>query len=334
MGRFGFLAAVAIAMAAVGLGLGGCGNDTNATGGGGGKVKMAGVVFQEDQFFRLIQFGMQDAAKTENIELVTGNSDNKPDKEFELVQTYAGQGVKAILISPLSAKGSVAALKQAHDKGVIVVTNNTSLASDLADGDVECSNEDLGVQTGKAARKYIEEKLGGKANVAILAFKSQVAEQSDARTGGFKRQIANMPGVKIVAEQDAWLSDMAVTKVGDILTAHPEVNVIYGANEGGTAGSVLAVKSGHKEGQIAVFGTDVSEQLIGFLQSPDSVLQAITAQRPFEMGQKSLEIAVKAIKKEPYEKKVVLNGICLTRTDQDAIKAYQSQLKQWTAAGK
>jgi len=331
MGTLRYLAVLAIAAGALALSLSGCGNSNVNS--GTKKIKMAGIIFQEDQFFRLIQFGMKDAAQKNNIELVTGNSDNKPDKEFQLVQTYTAQNMDAILISPLSAKGSVAALKQAHDKGRVIVTNNTSLEADIPEGDVECSNEDLGVQTGKAAVKYITEKLGGKANVAILAFKSQVAEQSDASTGAFRIQIATLPGVQIVAEQDAWLSDMAVTKVGDILKAHPEINIIYGANEGGTAGSVLAVKNNHKEGQIAVFGTDVSEQLITFLQAPDNVLQAITAQRPYEMGQKSVEIALKALKHEQYDKKVVLNGTCLTRTDPEGIKTYEKQLKDWMAGG-
>jgi sugar transport system substrate-binding protein len=297
------------------------------------QVRMAGIIFQEDQFFRLILFGMRDEARKNGVDLIEGNSDNKPDKEFQLVQTYTAQGVDAILISPLSATGSVAALKAAHDAGVVVVTNNTSIDANFPDGDVECSASDLGRQTGKAACEYIEKNLGGKANIAILAFKSQVAEQSDARTGGFKSEVKKLPGVKIIAEQDAWLSDMAVQKAGEILAAHPEIDIIYGANEGGTAGAVLAVKNAGKAGRIAVFGTDVSQQLIDFLLSPDNILQAITAQRPFEMGQKSVDVALAKLRHESVESKVVLNGVCLSRTDPQGIKAYAKQLADWTAGG-
>jgi ABC-type sugar transport system substrate-binding protein len=295
------------------------------------KIRMAGIIFQEDQFFRLILLGMRDAAKKNGVELLEGNSDNKPEKELQLVQTYTAQKVDAVLISPLSKAGSVNALRQANEKGVIVVTNNTSIDADFPAGDVECSAYDLGEQTGKAARKYIEEKLGGKANIAILAFKSQVAEQSDARTGGFKSQVTQLPGVKIVAEQDAWLSDMAVKKAGDMLIANPDIDIIFAANEGGTAGSVLAVRNAGKAGKIAVFGTDVSEQLLGFLQSSENILQAITAQRPFEVGQQSVEVALKALRKEPHEKKVTLTGVCLTRSDSAGVEAYAKQLKQWTS---
>ena len=297
------------------------------------KPKLAGIVFQEDQFFRLVLFGMRDAAKQAGVELLEGNAANKLEKEIQLVNTYVTRKVDAIILSPLSAKGSVAALKQATDKGVKVVTYNTTADGDLAVSAVASSEDDLGAQTGKAARKYIEEKLGGKAKVAIFEFMSQAPEQSAARTGGFKREVSTLPGVEIVADQDAWLPELGVKKVGDVLTAHPDVNVVWAANEGGTVGAVMAVRNAGKAGQVAVFGTDASEQLLGFLQADDNVLQCITSQRPADMGRMAVEFALKAIKGEPVEKQVSLPGVCLSRTDPAAVAAFAKQLQEWIGAG-
>ena len=49
--------------------------------------KIAGIVFQEDQFFRLIQFGMKEAAERAGAELLLANSAGKPDKEVQLINT-------------------------------------------------------------------------------------------------------------------------------------------------------------------------------------------------------------------------------------------------------
>jgi ABC-type sugar transport system substrate-binding protein len=320
--------AAALAIAAVAAGCGEKGASSPVPG-AAAKPRLAGIVFQEDQFFRMVLFGMRDAAKKAGVELLEANSNSKLDKEIELVNTYIARKVDAILISPLSRKGSVAALKLAHEKGVKVICHNTPVDGDFPAAYIECSPTDLGEQTGRAARKYIEEKLGGKARIAILAFKPQVPEQSDARVGGFKKEVGQLPGVEFVAEQDAWLPEMAVKKAGDILTANPGVNILYAANEGGTVGAVMAVKNAGKTGQVAVFGTDVSEQLLGFLQAPDGVLQAITAQRPVEVGEKAVEFALKVLKGEPVEKPVYLKGVCLTRGDPDGVKAYEKQLKTW-----
>jgi simple sugar transport system substrate-binding protein/ribose transport system substrate-binding protein len=294
------------------------------------KLKLAGIVFQEDQYFRLVQFGMQQAAKEGGVELLLANSNNKPEKEIELVNTYIARKVDAIVISPISKEGSVTALKLAHDKGIRVLCHSTLINADFYAAHVECSPSDLGQQTGKAAKEYIEKNLGGKAKVAIVAFKSQVPEQSDARTGGFKAEVMKLPGVEIVAEQDAWLPEMAVKKVGDILTANPDVNIVYAANEGGTIGAVLAVKGAGKAGQVTVFGTDSSQQLLEMLQSPDNILQAITSQRPVLVGRMAVESAIKVLKNQPVEKKAYLPGILLSRADPEGVKKFAADFKTWT----
>jgi sugar transport system substrate-binding protein len=327
-----------LGVAAAGLLLAGCSKSDRAApaaaGSAPGKTKqiaLAGIVFQEDQFFRLILFGMRDAAKKAGVELYEANSNNKPEKEIELINTYVAKKVDAIIVSPLSKKGSVQALKQAYDQGVKIVANNSGIDADFAASTIESSAEDLGAKTGQAARKYIQEKLGGKAKVAILAFKSQVPEQSDLRSGGFKKEVTSLPGVEIVAEQDAWLPEMALKKAGDILTAHPDLNVIWAANEGGTIGAALAVKNAGKAGQIAVFGTDSSQQLLDMLQTDDNILQAITSQRPVDVGRASVDAALKAIRGEPVEKLTVLQGVLLSRDDPQAVKQFAAQFKEWTS---
>ena len=80
------------------------------------KKRIAGIVFQEDQFFRLVLFGMRDAAKKNDIQLLEANSANKPDKEVQLINTYIANNVDAIAIAPLSAKSSVSALERARQK--------------------------------------------------------------------------------------------------------------------------------------------------------------------------------------------------------------------------
>jgi sugar transport system substrate-binding protein len=299
------------------------------------EFKIANIVFQNDQFMQLVLFGARDAAKKAgNVDLHEGNSNGKIEKEQQLVDAFIVGKMDALLLTPLSKKASVQTVKRAKESGMIVIAYNTPVEGGYEDAYIECDPHDLGWQTGQVAAKYIKEKLGGKAKIAILAFKSQVPEQSDARTGGFKDALKDIPGVEIVAEQDAWLSEMAVKKAGDILTANPDLDIIWAANEGGTVGSVLAVKNAGKAGKVVVFGTDVSEQLLHFAKSDDNILQAITAQRPFEAGQKAVETALKLLKKEPVDKKISMKGVCLMRSDPAGIDAYEQQLKTWMAQGK
>ncbi len=293
-----------------------------------GRRKIAGIVFQEDQFFRLVIFGMRDAAARNGADLLEANSAGKPDKEIQLITTYIASGVDAIVVSPLSAKASVIALGRARAKGIAIITYNTNVEGDIAASYLESDQAGLGRATGAAARGYIEKHLGGRANVALLAFRSQAPEQSTMRVNGFREEISKLPGVRIVAEQDAWLAEQAVRKGGDILTAHPDLDILWGANEGATVGAVMAVKNAGKAGRVAVFGTDTGEQIAGFLLSEDGVLQAVTGQQPFELGSRAVESALSVLKGENVPAKQSLPGVLLSRSDPEGVRKFLARLKE------
>ncbi len=292
------------------------------------KKKIAGMVFQEDQFFRLVLFGMRNAAAANGAELLEANSAGKPDKEIQLINTYIASNVDAIIVSPLSTRASISALTRAKEKGIAVITYNTTVESDLPSSFIESDQVDLGASTGKVARAYIEHNLQGKAKIGILEAESQAPEQSEMRVRGFKNEVMKLPGVQIVAEQDAWLAEQAVKRVGDILTAHPDVDIVWGMNEGGTVGAVMAVKNAGKAGKVVVFGTDTGEQLADFLLSEDNILQAVTGQQPYKIGAMAVEAALKVLKGEPVEKKVSLPGILLTRDKPDEVRQFKERLKE------
>src|SRR5262249_48850784 len=151
--------------------------------------------------------------------------------------------VSGIAIAPLSVKASAPALKRAHDAGIKIVTFDNALESDFPESTIKSDPILLGRPTGEAAKKYIETKLGGKAKIAVVTYLSLLPEAASKRNEGFLDEVKKLPGVEIVAQQDAWLAPDAVTKVEAILTAHPEVNLIWAANEGGTVGAVTAVKN-------------------------------------------------------------------------------------------
>lgn len=291
-------------------------------------ITIAAVVFQQDQFFRTIQLGMNAAAKAAGIELLEGNSKSEPQQEISLIDTYIARGVDAIVISPVSAVASIPALMRARDRGIHIVTYNSNVDdASIPVSYLNSAQRDLGNSTGMLAADFISKELGGKANVATLGFKALLPEISADRVDGFIEKAEEGNTLKIVAQQDAWLAEKAIQVAGDIITANPGLNIIYAANEGGTVGAVQAVRNAGKAGEIFVFGVDGTEQLVGFLLDGDNVLQAVTAQQPYVMGQMAVEAAISAIKKETVEAAVIVPVLGLSRTDRPAVEEFQAYLK-------
>jgi ABC-type sugar transport system substrate-binding protein len=292
------------------------------------KPVIASIVFQGDQFMKSLQQGVRQAGQAGGAEVLEVNIDGDQTHETQAIDTYISRGVNAIVIAPLSVTNSAAALKKARDAGITVVTLNGGLKDNtVANATFRTANLDLGKSTGEAAAAFIKQKLGGKANVAILALDSLIAEQSKQRVDGFKTAAANGNEVNFVAQQDAWLPERAVTVATDLLTAHPEINVIYAANEGGTIGAMQAVRNAGKAGKVFVFGIDGSEQLGKGLLAGDDVLQAVTAQSPVQMGEDGANAALKILKKETVEAETTVPALPLNRNDPDAVKKFLASLK-------
>jgi len=288
---------------------------------------VAGIVFQQDQFFRTIQLGMEAAAEAAGATLLSGSSDSRPDKEISLIDTYIARGVDAIVISPISATASIPALERAHEAGVAIVTYNSNLDADFPASYLNSNQRDLGLSTGGMAADYIAGEMGGSAVVGTLGFQALLPEISADRVDSFIETISAENDISGVGQQDAWLAEDAVRVAGDMITANPEMNVIYAANEGGTVGAVQAVRNAGKQEEIKVFGVDGTLQLIDFLLDEDNVLQAVTAQQPFVMGSMAVEAALAAADGSEVTPVVIVPVLGLSRTDPDTVAEFRAQLE-------
>ena len=74
-----------------------------------------------------------------------------------------------------------------------------------------------------------------------------------------------------------------------MLIANPEINLMYAANEGGTAGAVNAVIAADQVGKTYVMGTDTTTELVEMVQQGDVLLQLILSSlKKWELAQWSM----------------------------------------------
>lgn len=293
---------------------------------------VAGIVFQEDQFMRLLSLGYEDAAKEAGVRVMLSNTNNDQAREAELINTYVSQNVAGLVIAPLNNVASIAVLERASQSMKIATVNSTLTNAPFIVGGYTSDNVNLGATSGEAAAEYIRTQLGGNARIAIVQFKSQLPDQSADRVNGFLEAVRSVnPNVEVVADQEAWLQDRAVQVVGDILTANPNVDIIFAANDGGTIGSVMAVRNANMAGRVAVFGIDTGEQQIAMLRDSDNVLQAITGQDPYTQGFNAMTLLINAVRGGDYSATkgmtVVVPGVLLSRNNPSGIDAFESDLR-------
>ena len=93
-------------------------------------------------------------------------------------------------------------------------------------------------------------------------------------------------------------------------------------------GAVTAIRNAQKAGQVVVFGTDMSRQLADFRLANYDILQAVTAQKSFEIGSMAVDAAADAMEGKPVEKKVSLPSMLFTRQSPEEIEQYCRRLEE------
>ncbi|HEB32452.1 MAG TPA: sugar ABC transporter substrate-binding protein [Spirochaetes bacterium] len=198
------------------------------------------------------------------------------------------KGVDAILITPVSFDGSVAALKKAKEAGVTIIAFNTTVnATGVVSSFLFTPGEEHGAATGKELAKYVKEKMGGKAKLGML--NCEIYELCVERKDGFFNELEGLD-VEVVINQQGFVADESVSVAEAILQAHPEIDILWSENEGGTVGIVQAVKSLGLD--LPVFGLDMNVQLGQMLLSDDNILLGTSGQSPYELGYNTLLTAL------------------------------------------
>jgi simple sugar transport system substrate-binding protein/ribose transport system substrate-binding protein len=293
------------------------------------ELTVAGVVFQDDQFMKSMVQGYEDAGKEYGIKILTANTNNDQAKEAELIQTYIAQGVSGIAIAPLSQDASIPNLKEATSKGIQVAITNMNLAGDSSwlAGGYTSDDATNGKIVGTNAAEFIKANVQGEVNVAQVDFDHQIPEQSKARWSGFYAGL-DAAGTKYnkVAAVSANMQDDAVTKVADMLTAHPEINVIWACNDGGTIGAAMGVQQAGLAGKVFVFGYDGGDQQTSMILSENPVLIGVVSQDPYTQGYKAVESLALTLQGKPNPDKgkiTVVPGMYLSSTDPAGVNAWR-----------
>ncbi|MGZ4807336.1 MAG: sugar ABC transporter substrate-binding protein, partial [Ilumatobacteraceae bacterium] len=255
------------------------------TAGSGGTTKIGFITKFPVDFYST----MVDAAKKWNkdhsdVEVIFGQGTSGTDDEGEInaIESMITQGVKAIVITPTSPNVQDA-LQKAVDGGIKVI---------LVDNDIPgWSGKTALVATdnlagGVLAGKYVAGQLKAGDTVAVLEGVAG-APSLQQRVDGFKQGLGN--GFQIVASLP---TDCDQTKghdaAQDILTAHPDVTLIYGACGPPILGAIESIKSA---------GT--ATKTVGFDAGPDEVKAIVAgtelgsvAQFPAKMGEMGAQAAL------------------------------------------
>jgi ribose transport system substrate-binding protein len=291
------------------------------------ETKTIGVTLftRAHQFYQDMEATWEEYADDHGFEMLIQNAEVDVAAQTSQIEDFIQQEVDAMIVCAVDPQGIVPAIEEANNAGIPVLTVDGPAAGGDIVTFIGTDNFEGGRVAGEFAREYIEENLGGEANVAILDF-PQSAVVCVNRVNGFKSELEDMPGVEIVAQQDGGaMRDKSMAVFENVLSANPDIDVVFGINDDTILGAMAAAEGAGRLDEMIFIGYDGTPEAVEMIASGDSQLVADVAQQPVEIAKTALDVLDGVFEGETYDDETPVAPILITEENADEFLSAEAQ---------
>jgi len=243
-------------------------------------------------YFQSIVGGMQERANELGITLIVHDARQDVATQVAGVENFIAQRVDAIIISQFS-QGLTDVTRRAFDAGIPLLSLNQEYTGHK-DLFFTIPENEYGLMIGVQAGRWIRDRLGGNAEVGILAREAipDIVERVNGIIAGIHRYA---PNARIVSRQEALTPAEGMAAAEIMLTANPNMQVIVGFNDSTALGAYEAVMAAGRGGpNFFVGGVDAVPEAIARLKE-GGIYRGTVDIDPFGTGRQSIDLALEFI---------------------------------------
>lgn len=271
---------------------------SSASGGSKGRIAFGQPNTMADVAKPLLE-GAKQEAESRGYELLQSSANGQLEKQIQEINTWIADGVDAMTILPLDPNAMAPLVEKAHAADIYFISYAAKIEG--ADGYTIFDDRQGGALVGEAAAAWINDTLGGEAQVALLA--PTFIETLKLRIAGAEEALARLaPNAKVVARTEALLAADALTDTRSILQANPDVNVILCAADDGCLGAAQAFEAtGRDPETMFIAGWDGAKAVMEKILEGGTI-RATGALDLIELGKSAIFTAANVIEgQEPTE---------------------------------
>ena len=189
-------------------------------------------------------------------------------EQGNIMETMIQQGVDAIALATESDESMLPYLREAAEADIPVFLFNMTEINDqniYYVSSIGYDQEKAGYDIGK----WINDNLGDKPQkIAVLEGYAGIVNTK--RMDGFKSAIADNSNLEIVASQTAdWTREKGQSVTESILTANPDVTILYAPYDEMALGGLTVVKERNLLGQISVIGYGCTKDGVAAIEADE-----------------------------------------------------------------
>jgi ribose transport system substrate-binding protein len=257
------------------------------------------------------------------VKLNVADADGDAAKQVAQLEAFIGMGVDGIIYAPVEPEASQSVVAEAKAKGIPVI-NIESALNDRSNINcwVQLDQYGFGTMLAKEAAKFIDKNHGGKGKAFLLVDLSNSVLKERVR--GFKDAFAKLsPKSVIVDEQDAACERAAALDITlQVLTAHPDIAVIFGGNTEMGMGAANALATiGADPAKVAVYTEGWGAEFYDALVKQPAYMKAYATGPSVPIAEKSVTImANHLLKGTPFNEIETVEMQLITKDNIDKYK--------------
>jgi ribose transport system substrate-binding protein len=240
-----------------------------------------------------------DEAKKNGCTVTTADGQNDLTKQIGDVEDMISKGIQLLIINPRDPEAMVPSVNSAVRAGVKVVVIDSGLDPKARYVTLVQSSND---QNGFLVGQWIAQKMAGKPiKIALISGDKGNIVGEQRRLGVMKGILEQQlvqgghAGFEVEAQGwGGWNTDGGLSAMEDIITAHPDVNVVLGENDSMVLGARDALKEAHKlDGVLLVAAADGQKDALELIKKGE--YGATGLNNPDLVARTGVDIGLKAV---------------------------------------
>lgn len=309
------------------------------SGSGAGVVGVA-LASMNHNFFIGMRQGVEEGLQAEGLNGEFVVADDSASSQQQQVDQFIQKGVSAIIMVPVDADQAVNPVKAANAAKIPVFCIDRRVTGQGAQ--VTCTVETDNVAMGEMAAQHglrllaerhkldpthPEDVKNLKTSVVHL-WGLEAASSARDRAAGFDKvfNAQATPGVKIVKAVGNFNAKTAQEQIAPLLTANPEIELVYCHNDDnaiGTLNAIIDVKKGREKGddpkRVLIVSIDGNKAAIEEIRKGN--IEATVSQEPIEMGRETVKQVKKVIAgAQPEKPYIAVRHHLVTKKEADEKK--------------
>src|SRR6516225_1746149 len=223
--------------------------------------------------------------------VIVANRNGGPSEQIADIRNLISAGANAIIINPSDRDALNPVIKQAADKGIVVVAVDQAVSAPEA---YVLTNDQ--VAYAKVGAKWLFDKLGGKGNVVEMRGIDGVPADAD-RHQGFNEVLKDYPNISVTSVFSGWALNKTAQVTKDLLASGKQIDGIW------TSGIDSTVVDAYKTAQkpfVPVVGADNNGFIGQLIDLKGSGLAGAAVSNPPAVGGAGLGLALDVLEKKEH----------------------------------